>query len=559
MSVHAAPLYEASDILRRGFTEWSSAIFAGFPLIGDVQVGLFYPIWFLLALIGRITPWHVLMVQMLHLILAGIGAALFARSLTNSKYVAIFCGLAWQLSGVLINHTSHVGIFIVTALIPWLLLTSTWAARKPSVERASILGLILGVTALVGHVQTFLYAAVVTVLWYLFRAKPKWHLLITFIITVGVSTAAWLLTLPLVAESERPLLTYAVLSTNHLEWRTLITLLLPNYFGAMTGNEYFGQYDITQGNLGLGAITLGFAMIGLFSKKFRKEVWFSVVIGVLALLYALGNFPVISTVAASLPIINKLRGPIHASFIFCFSILTLAAIGLEFIFSHLEEKRRSVFAFGIVLLLLLELLPLQARNKTAFAREGNSLTYPSTIQTTNPKPLPIKADWRTLAAPGSNPNQSFFNAIPSAQGYNPLAPLEFQRALASPTNDLLNELGIGKNSQSLVSFFGGEATVELIAYNNGRAEFNINSKTPGILVFRERYAQGWRASIDSERTPILKWHRFFQVIYIDRPLQGRVAFTYHQPYFPLAPLVSLGTALLTILIALRPKFLPRKP
>ncbi len=113
---------------------WNPYLFAGAPLLANSQVGLLYPLNWLLWLLS--TPeladvtsaihWSVL----LHLALAALTAYALARDLRLSRWAAGVVGLVYAGGGFVVAHVEHLNQLQSLAWMPLLFLTPVCLRRK---------------------------------------------------------------------------------------------------------------------------------------------------------------------------------------------------------------------------------------------------------------------------------------------------------------------------------------------------------------------------------------------------------------------------------------------
>ncbi len=148
------PLYAfiRREVLRGRLPLWNPHQAAGYPLIGLIQVGLFYPLNLLWLILPPMHAWDVLI--LLRLLLAGIFTYSFSRAVGLSRIAALTAGVAFMLSGpmVLLQYwTANVDI-----LLPLLLTAILRLVQDPSPRRTGLLAVVVGLTILAGHPEHIL-------------------------------------------------------------------------------------------------------------------------------------------------------------------------------------------------------------------------------------------------------------------------------------------------------------------------------------------------------------------------------------------------------------------
>ena len=106
-------------------------------------------------------------------------------------------------------------------------------------------------------------------------------------------------------------------------------LVLPNYFGALTG-PYWGDLDISQNILYIGVAPLLLVGCALLFSKRRTEVCYFLLMAVLFLLVSLGEHaPVYRLLYSYVPGFDYFRSPVHTIFIYTFFAAILSAYGFN--------------------------------------------------------------------------------------------------------------------------------------------------------------------------------------------------------------------------------------
>jgi hypothetical protein len=453
VGVHAAPLFEATPFFTNGMPEWSTSVFAGFPIGADPQPGFYYPVWFLAGMFSKITPAVVLAVLALHYLIAGLGAYAFVFHLTGRRSAALFSGLAFMISGQLLNHASHVGIVMTAAWSPWLLLAGSIFARKPDWSKAALLGSAGGLVFLIGHFQTFLYAMLLLGAWIFFQLGKKALLYAPLMIAccAGVAAVQLLPSLPLVKLSYRPQMSFSEVMINRLEPQTLPAFVIPNYQGNAFG-PYTGQFDVTQSNLYIGLTTLLLFGIAIVRRPRREAVFFTCV-ALLFLIIAFGASTPLGALMKYFPVVNKIRSPLNGLVFTHLCLAVLAGLGIAGMTSAARPRVQTWLPFAACALLLIELLPLAVVNRRVFnhARGQDMLLTLSneraaTAAESRERKVALKG-WRVFATAPFSGNQSMFHAVDAADGYNPLEGLRYRQWLkalesGSGTEQLLGSAGV---------------------------------------------------------------------------------------------------------------------
>lgn len=151
---------------------WISEISGGRPLAPNPNVGAFYPIRPLLALVPF--PVAMRLFPVLHWILAGLGMILLLRSIGASRSAAWIGAVTYAFSGPAVTEVFFPNIHPGMALLPWVV----WAVQRRRVSegaRCLVLSLLFGLLFLAGDVFTIGIAIFACFLWIaLEREREAW-------------------------------------------------------------------------------------------------------------------------------------------------------------------------------------------------------------------------------------------------------------------------------------------------------------------------------------------------------------------------------------------------
>ncbi|VTS00452.1 YfhO family protein [Tuwongella immobilis] len=150
------------------FPLWCPTQFAGSPFLHDPQVGIFYPLnWPLLLLPTEALPSYLSWMIVLHVWIAGLAMAGFARYRGLSEFGAIVAATSWMFAGKWLLHILVAGHTILSGLA-WLPL-AVWgierAIRTGSFVSALGGGVAFSLIAFSVHPQWVAYSALLLVIW----------------------------------------------------------------------------------------------------------------------------------------------------------------------------------------------------------------------------------------------------------------------------------------------------------------------------------------------------------------------------------------------------------
>ena len=326
---------------------WTPFAFSGHPQIADPQAMIFSPPYLALAaLTGAPSLWAVDATLLVMVWLGGAGLMLWFRDRGWHWAGGLIAALAFSFGGSMAWRIQHFGEVLSLAYLPLALVCLDRMLARRSHAYAVALGIIVACIAL-GRDQVallVLYLLAALILWRvastprparaLLRAAPP---LTTAALVSALLTAIPLtLTLLFVRHSNRPFIDYVGAGRGSLHPALLLTLVLPDVFGAAGRMEdYWGPPSFAWTDTGLflaqnmGVLYLGIIpLILMLLAALRGALWapeirFFACAVVVALLYALGWYtPFFRIAYALLPGVALYRRPADATFL----IGALAAI-----------------------------------------------------------------------------------------------------------------------------------------------------------------------------------------------------------------------------------------
>lgn len=336
-----------ADSLARGeWPWWNPFVFSGSPQVADPQSMIFSPPFLLLALFSRSPSlWASDMTVLATMAAGGVGLILYFRDRGWHPGGAVIAALVFSFGAAMAWRMQHTGQVLSLAYWPWALLFLERAVRRGSLFAGVLSGAIAAAIVL-GRDQVALlciYLLAGRVLWLWLEAEHCWAAIRRSLVplTAGGIAGALLIAIPvlmtalLAAESNRPQIDFEGAGRGSLHPALLITLVLPQLFGAAGAMEDFwgppsfawedtGLYTAQNvGQLYIGAVPLLAIVAGAVrGRLWEREARFFAVAFVLMLLYALGWYTPVFRVLYELPGVNLYRRPADAVFL----IGALAAI-----------------------------------------------------------------------------------------------------------------------------------------------------------------------------------------------------------------------------------------
>ena len=352
---------------------WNPSLYGGQPALADIQSGALYPPQIfevaVLDWLGLGFPVWALELQVIaHFSWAAVGAYLFGRRLAQragaiprkARFAGTVVSLVYTYSGYLTGFpVQQMTILEVSAWAPWVLLAMDVLSRRSETRDwrlkaggLALAGLLFGLSLLPGHPQTSLYVIYIAAAYYFFRVLSQWfaegarqssisrgrslvgylipatgYLLLALLLGLALAGAQLLPTWEFIARSPRANLTYEQVSFG-LPVHELVSLVYPGYFGGSP--PYVGI-------LPLILIGLAWAL-----GRPRRDVSFWTVVGLLALLLALGGntfvYPLFYLVV---PGFDAVRHQERAFLIYALSAAVLSGYGALVLVIPLDRFRRT--------------------------------------------------------------------------------------------------------------------------------------------------------------------------------------------------------------------------
>lgn len=399
--------HTAAALIEGRLPFWNPYIMLGVPHAANPQTALFYPasiMGFLLPVITALV-WD----QLLHLLWAGLGAYLLARSARLPRAAAAALAAAYALSPFL--------VYRVTAGIPTLLAALSWA---PWAWLAWLSGSALLLTAVFalqffsGHPQFLVVNAAAMGLWAAVRPArlALWTRLAAGAAgALALAAVQWLPTLELLRGSNRSGWPEIFRAAYSLRPRDLLLWLSPGAFGTPLNGRWDDAISVfyESGGVWLGAGALALAAGGLLRGRGRLGPALLVVLGALLALGA--NGPLAPLLSA--PGFSYLRTPSRWSFLSLWGLWLLAGAGAR----ALGSSKKTAWALTLIALVIMAELViwdsgfLKAAASRAFTKASPAVAGLSGRPT------------RVLTAPSlANPNKAVVYRMRNVNGYEAFYP-----------------------------------------------------------------------------------------------------------------------------------------
>lgn len=385
------PVYHfAQENLRQGMIPlWNPHLYAGIPFVGHIQSGPFYPPNLLLFfLTPEVTYRSLEYLLIAHIWLAGVLMYVMLRKLderrmTNdesptsvlrrsssvalSRPAALLGAVVFMFNDFNITHIGNPNMVAVGAWLPLVLLLFQRALNARRIFFAMLAGAITGIAYLAGHIQPFLYILFVVGLYAGYEVLtsqrgdeqtrrrgdggtrssftrlllyPSTCLLVYLVFTVAIAAISLAPNLEMSSQSLRETLSYQDASAFSLPPAQMIGLFVPALFGRGP-DIHWGPWERVEVGY-VGILPLILAALGLIWRRDRVPRFF-VVLGLIALLLAMGFYSIVHGWLFLVPGYSQIRVPARFVFLLDFALAALAAYGCDALLHPLPIRWRAAW------------------------------------------------------------------------------------------------------------------------------------------------------------------------------------------------------------------------
>ncbi len=378
---------------------WNPHQACGFPLIGMIEIGLFYPLHLILLLLPENFAWDVLILS--RFFVAGFLTYIFLRQIRLKKLESLTGAIVFMCSGPMVSlqyWTVNVDI-----LLPLILITTEKLLKAPRFKSVVMLAVSVGLTFFAGHPEHIFFVNGIGFLYFCFRGislkkfkqlravereknlhrppltafHPITHNIFTKLFlgyTLGITLSAVVL-VPFLYNLKdefwhgHPPLTG--LTTGEVRHR-IITLALPFFFQRVPLTfdwEFAGWWG---GYLGLLPITL--SMISLFNRHKKGSNYFFFILAFLMVAKSY-SFSFINWVGY-LPIFETCRYYIHTPHLVAFCIAVSSAMGLRTIRQNTHIFPKSLFLLlTLISIILINLYLVRHTDHFPISKQAAQLSF----------------------------------------------------------------------------------------------------------------------------------------------------------------------------------------
>lgn len=342
---------------------WDPYIHGGMPFVDGMHGDIFYPVTlFFYWLFGVFYAWGFTMA--LHVFFAGVFMYLFLREQGVRGTLSFLFGLTYLMMPLFISQAygGHNGKMFVIAYAPLVFYLFDKARHTGQLLWYLLLSVAMFAVMVSPHMQLayFLFAALGV--YFVVRVVAKWRAnqkapTRTIVLFIASALAGATLSLvqflsPFVYLQENSMRTtrtegeggYEYSTSWSLHWEEVAAHFTPEFVGDNVREQkatYWGRNPFKLNSEHFSIIAIFGAILGIgLSRKTGK--WFFFGTAVVSLLFALGANTPAFRLFYLIPGISSFRAPSLISFLTAFSVITLAAHGLESFFQR--DKKNPAYA-----------------------------------------------------------------------------------------------------------------------------------------------------------------------------------------------------------------------
>jgi len=320
---------------------WTPALFAGFDLHGEGQVGLFHPLH---QVLYRFLPLDVaLNVEILFGYVCGLaGMYWFLRRLRLAPHAALFGAMTFALGGFMLTHYPHVNMIGVVAHMPWIVaccdvvIVDDRRSRRAAAYAG--IALLIGSQALLGFPQAVwwtLLAGAAFVIWRAWTTRRAGRAIAAAAAAAtGLLTGAiqFLPTLSSAAGSSRVLESTSFMLSYSLHPANIMQLWAPQalrlHVYSAEDKIFFHEFALyPTAFLVLAPVWLWMRRAAL--RRHRSIIAAASAFAAVMFVLALGHYGQLAKLLLYVPAVGSFRAPTRYIMLMQFALATLAAIAFE--------------------------------------------------------------------------------------------------------------------------------------------------------------------------------------------------------------------------------------
>lgn len=349
-------VYLADNIKQGILPLWNPEIFAGLPLINDINQSVLYFTNLFFVLLPTAVALNLTIIS--HIVLLMLGTYLLVKKVSQKVKPALLAMLLMGLSTQASGLSNNISTIQALAWFPWL----AWCGLKLHEKNQHIFlyAFLVLMQFLAGYPQYVIYAIAFSVLlsgFYQWEKINWWPWLkrwmITAVIVLMLSAVAWLPFLEMLLDSTRMSQSVAQSQVGSLKISAIMKMFLPYFFDRQDMGVKWGPSWSDQPNVFFyvgNFILFLLATVLLDKKQRRTEDCFYFIFIILTILLALGsNLPGFHLLQQILPFLKFGRGP---SMILILTNLAIVIWGV-LVFQRVKIKKFYRQVFGVTWLSIL--------------------------------------------------------------------------------------------------------------------------------------------------------------------------------------------------------------
>lgn len=342
------------------FPLWDPYVFSGTPHFASLQSGTLYPVNVLFFVLPFVDAWIIYII--LQYVFLMVFTYLYLRQIGLQKLSSIFGAVSFSFCAFTTVWGEYGNVGHSLAFLPLVLFSIEKILQKQKWYWFVLLIISCSGSILAGYIQLTMYMYILAGVYILSKfliSKKKniklYLLLILSLIAGLLLSAVQLLPLyELVSLSLRGNYSYADLTERLLPLESMLTFIVPDFFGNPATHNYFLRGGSTLERAShVGLWTIIFAFFALFTKKTFFRVFFSVSAGVL-FLSCLSLPPITYIQSIGIPFLST-GIPTRVLSIVSFCLCVLVAIGFDGFFYKHEKKKILISIVGITALVFIGL------------------------------------------------------------------------------------------------------------------------------------------------------------------------------------------------------------
>lgn len=337
---------------------WNPYSFSGNYHIGLSETAVFYPLNILFFIFPQLPVWVFLIV--IQPILAGVGMYLYIKTLLKDEKGALFGGLVFGFSGVvLVRMVEGLSVGHTLIWLPFAFWSIEAFFTKKEFRYIVLLTLSLVFSLLAGWFQFTFYICIFSFIYALFsllafrQNKGKFYLLVflPYFILPLLTLYHLIPAFQTFLASPRGNFNKSLLAIHLMPPAHILTLIFPDFWGNPGSYNFFGRSEYKESILYVGVAPFILSLFSIFSLK-NKKIFFFVITAVITLLLGIDNPLSRWFISLQIPVVSSFL-PNRIFLVTSFSISVLSAYGITFILSRLRLKHMLIVIIPLIFSVLI--------------------------------------------------------------------------------------------------------------------------------------------------------------------------------------------------------------